>query len=149
MLKILHKRERVDVNQNRRFFEWRDMPTAGFSFDSDEKGKVDREKLNPAAAENYDLCLARVQTGEMHDRGVEEHHHYYTNPAVAECYCGKELVLDNWLENECECGRNFNMSGQELAPRSQWGYETGETYNDLVGPARGNPRYDDADLLDD
>ncbi len=44
---------------------------------------------------------------------------------VIRCECGDELLcLRN--TNTCSCGRDYNMSGQELAPRSQWGQETGE-----------------------
>lgn len=28
--------------------------------------------------------------------------------------------------NTCECGADYNMSGQRLADRGQWGEETGE-----------------------
>ena len=41
------------------------------------------------------------------------------------CECGEELVCQ-YNTNTCECGREYNMSGQQLASRSQWGQETGE-----------------------
>jgi hypothetical protein len=31
-----------------------------------------------------------------------------------------------------ECGADYNMSGQMLAPREQWGEETGETVADIL-----------------
>jgi len=47
------------------------------------------------------------------------------------CDCGRTLVcLLN--TNPCECGRDYNMSGQLLAPRSQWGMETGEHPADVA-----------------
>jgi uncharacterized Zn finger protein (UPF0148 family) len=32
------------------------------------------------------------------------------------------------------CGQQYNSFGQRLAPPSQWGEETGESYGDIVGP---------------
>lgn len=51
---------------------------------------------------------------------------------VIRCDCGTELLcLKN--TNVCSgCGTDYNMSGQELAPREQWGEETGEHYLDVV-----------------
>lgn len=47
------------------------------------------------------------------------------------CVCGKAVGLDGFT-NECECGRDYNSSGQLLAPRSQWGEETGEHPADIL-----------------
>jgi hypothetical protein len=43
--------------------------------------------------------------------------------------CNRELVLYSSWANECpHCHREFNGSGQALAPRSCWGEETGEDF---------------------
>jgi hypothetical protein len=44
--------------------------------------------------------------------------------------CEKELCLNDGMTNRCECGVFYNGAGQQLAPPSQWGWETGETFND-------------------
>jgi len=44
---------------------------------------------------------------------------------VVVCGCGAE-VLCYGFTNTCDCGCDYNMSGQQLASRSQWGEETGE-----------------------
>jgi hypothetical protein len=50
-------------------------------------------------------------------------------PAVARCDCGARVHLGDSWANECgRCGREYNGSGQLLAPRSQWGWETGEEF---------------------
>ena len=49
------------------------------------------------------------------------------------CVCG-ETVECSAFTNTCECGRDYNWSGQLLAPRSQWGEETGEHWSDCIGP---------------
>lgn len=44
------------------------------------------------------------------------------------CSCGCELTLYDGWANGCDCGIEYNGSGQTLAPRSHWGEETGETF---------------------
>jgi hypothetical protein len=44
------------------------------------------------------------------------------------CHCGHEMTLYDGWSNECECGTEYNGAGQQLAPRSQWGEETGERF---------------------
>ena len=62
--------------------------------------------------------------------------------AVIQCSCGEE-VLCYGNTNTCECGRDYNMSGQLLAHRSQWGEETGESPSDVVNGMDAD--YDDGD----
>lgn len=45
-----------------------------------------------------------------------------------ECDCGSTVPLFSSWANQCECGIEYNGFGQRLAPRSQWGEETGETF---------------------
>ncbi len=53
-------------------------------------------------------------------------------PAVGECdNCKRHVTLGNFT-NTCECGCDYNMSGQKLADRSQWGEETGESVADIL-----------------
>ena len=47
---------------------------------------------------------------------------------VMRCDCGEEIECVSWWSNECDCGTEYNGAGQALAPRSQWGEETGETF---------------------
>jgi len=48
---------------------------------------------------------------------------------IVKCLCGDNITCwDSWA-NECErCGTEYNGSGQRLAPRAQWGEETGESF---------------------
>ena len=48
---------------------------------------------------------------------------------VRKCECGMEVVLDKFT-CPCECGRDYSLTGQLLAPREQWGEETGESWRD-------------------
>ena len=47
------------------------------------------------------------------------------------CRCGRDVEFSKFT-NTCECGADYNMSGQQLAPRSQWGEETGESLADIL-----------------
>jgi len=50
---------------------------------------------------------------------------------VVKCDCGKEVVCEHFT-NTCECGADYNRSGQMLASREQWGEETGEHLGDIL-----------------
>lgn len=46
--------------------------------------------------------------------------------------CKNTVVIDGSFSNKCgkcgKCGTEYNALGQELAPRSEWGWETGEHF---------------------
>lgn len=46
------------------------------------------------------------------------------------CTCGHKIEVRSMWANACGCGNEYNGLGQRLAPRSQWGYETGEDFGD-------------------
>lgn len=48
---------------------------------------------------------------------------------VVTCQCGEEVHCVSFT-NTCSCGADYNFAGQELAPREQWGEETGETWSE-------------------
>lgn len=50
---------------------------------------------------------------------------------VIKCHCGSEVVCEGFT-NTCVCGADYNFAGQLLAPRSQWGEETGESLSDIL-----------------
>ncbi len=50
---------------------------------------------------------------------------------VIRCGCGQEVYCSGFT-NTCDCGRDYNHAGQQLAPRSQWGEETGESLSDIL-----------------
>lgn len=157
-MKIIRHRERIESTSYSRSFEYEDMPGAGFGFDCDEHGNVDIDKLPPAARSSWDACMAgeteRVVDGEYErdeegdlsyvpgtghrvkvkllDMGVVTHHHSYVQPAVGECACDAHVELRGFTNTCHKCGRDYNTSGQLLAPRSQWGEETGESVSDIL-----------------
>lgn len=99
-------------------------PGWGFSFDCDAAGKVDETRLQPAALAN--LRAIRAGTLPTTPLTVESHEERQTVAAVMRCDCGAKFTLNDSWATGCDCGREYNGSGQLLAPRSQWGEETGE-----------------------
>ena len=133
-MKILQKRSRKTVVTFEHVYEWRDTPGAGYGFDCTEDGQ-----LLKAYPESLAVCQAGVADGTIVDRGVQRRTSSYVVPAIGQCSCGREVMLEGFT-NPCGCGRDYNWAGQQLAPRSQWGEETGETAADiLAAEARGFP----------
>jgi hypothetical protein len=53
------------------------------------------------------------------------------NVKLKRCDCGRDVECCDFT-NTCECGADYNWAGQRLAPREQWGEETGEHYSDIL-----------------
>ncbi|RKO65741.1 hypothetical protein [Desulfofundulus salinus] len=47
------------------------------------------------------------------------------------CDCGETVICDGFTNTCDRCGRDYNWNGTLLAPRSQWGEETGESEADI------------------
>ena len=68
-----------------------------------------------------------------HEKVFRPHGFWYkesTAPAI-KCACGEEVVCEHFT-NTCVCGRDYGFSGALLAPREQWGEETGEHLSDIL-----------------
>ena len=98
--------------------------TLRFTFELDSQGVP--ILTNPAARFNYDWCVkATKMVPELRDFDDIER-----RPMAIRCECGSELELYDPMTNECGCGRFFNGSGQALSHPSNWGKETGESFDD-------------------
>lgn len=115
-MKIISQRKHIEEKHYEIFFQFTDSKSLyGFGFPALSTGEVDLENLQKRSAAPE----------------FKTHTHSYSQPAIGCCdYCKAEVVLDRFT-NTCECGRDYNGSGQLLAARSQWGEETGETYADI------------------
>lgn len=111
----------------RRNFE-RSDGLGGYAFDCDKTGKQ-LETANEAAKKNYARCLDG--TYNVIDRGIATVDTSYYEPKQGLCECGEWVYLDRFTCS-CDCGRDYNSAGQELAPREQWGEETGEHIADIM-----------------
>jgi hypothetical protein len=46
--------------------------------------------------------------------------------------CGGDVECHSFTNTCDKCGADYNTAGQRLAPRSQWGEETGETLDEIL-----------------
>lgn len=125
-MKIIRERERVTQTWLVREFLYRGKNAGGFSFDCDRRGNP----AIPTQRDNFQKCVDG--TYDVVDCGIVEHRHTHVEPAVGLCPCGCQMFLDGFTNTCGKCGRDYNMSGQELAPRCQWGEETGEYLGDIL-----------------
>lgn len=138
---IISRRMQHESIEYFRTYEFADMPGAGFSFKCDADGTIERASMNPAARDNLARCLAGeaqvIRKGaavmvKIHDMGVISEEHAWTEPACGKCSCGEYVDLDSFT-NTCQgCGADYNSAGQQLAPRAQWGEDTGESLADIM-----------------
>lgn len=93
------------------FYQQKGGPTGGFCFDCDSNGNVYFDRLKPIAKQSYQDCQDRTQFEPP------VIHTYSTRvPAIGLCECGRIVSLDNTLDNPCDCGACYNMSGQLVTP---------------------------------
>jgi hypothetical protein len=109
-----------------REFRFVDNEHAGFSFDCDENGVI--EFKNEWGEANYQKCLDG--TYEVEDLGIQAREWRHRVPGVILCDCEHEVTLGNFTNTCYECGADYNSRGNRLAPRSQWGEETGEHWTE-------------------
>ncbi len=128
-MQIITPRCTVSVVEFSHKFTLRTDSSCGYSFPCDADGNVIIAADNGAARENYRFCTTGAE--DVIDNGIKRREYSYRKAAVGKCVCGGKVSLDSFT-NGCQCGRDYNMSGQELAPRNHWGEETGESYSDIV-----------------
>lgn len=131
----IRERERVVEQHYRRNFDYEGKVDWGFSFECDEKGVVDVAKLEPVAQQSYADCLTGFIDGrKVVDKGVKSFTTSYVSCALMQCCPGPNGVVHlSHFTNTCECcGADYNMSGQRIGPREQWGEETGEHWADVA-----------------
>lgn len=130
-MEIIQRSQRVPVESYSLDFQWKDGP-GGFSFPCDKDGNLLMDQIPETARENLEKCLS----GEYNVRseGVKDYSYSYFQAAIGRCICERLVTLEDALTNTCEgCQRNYNSSGQLLAPRSQW-----EEPWDIDDPLGGN-----------
>lgn len=89
---------------------------SGYMFPCDAVGNLYMNELGPEALESLEFCR---KTDTLIEEGVVDCSYDYTECAILKCACNREVTLDIYT-NTCDCGREYNLFGQELAPRSQW-----------------------------
>lgn len=49
---------------------------------------------------------------------------------LIKCHCGEDVVCSNFTNTCDNCESDYNFAGDLLAPREQWGEETGEHWSE-------------------
>ncbi len=124
MPKFIRRRERkTDVTYHLFFQRKGDTVHSGFAFPCDETGKVEADR---------EARVAELRADAGYEAPViDRREHSWSEPAVIECSCGQEVQLAHFT-NTCACNRDYNMSGQLLSARENWGEETGEHWTDCI-----------------
>lgn len=119
MLKIIKERTPEVIKEYFIEFRYKDDPEAGFCFPATSSGEPDFASMSPEARANYEACLTDER---LIQEEFEPREWTYMNPAVGLCSCGREVVLDADYMGavQCECGRWYNLFGQELRDPRYW-----------------------------
>jgi len=112
-IKITKHRRMVEEKSYTLSYDRIDMPGAGFAFPCDEHGVL--APMLPMAQSSYEECQS---SGEYNPPYIQTFVRRYSEPAEAICHCGRTVYLEDPMDNECDCGRCFNMSGREVLPMS-------------------------------
>lgn len=93
----------------------------GFGFPCDAAGNVCISELTDCAMHNLSECMAHPERFQ-HYAEVRTSRRRITDHAHGVCECGKRVYLyDQYMGAcECECGRWYNLFGQELLPPTGW-----------------------------
>ena len=125
-IKIIKERERVQVKEFCIDFDLiGDFPGNGFTFntetwDGEPKFHSDYEDIQ---RKNYDYCNAHP---ELYERIPRVKTWSYIENAVGKCICGNEVELYDQYQGACECpecGRWYNLFGQELLNPEYWEHD--------------------------
>ncbi len=119
MLKIIKNRTPEKLKDYYIEFLYKDDPNAGFMFPALPTGEPDFDHMPPEAKANYEKCLTDDRLNGP-DFCCDER--VFMNPAVGKCSCGREVILDVGYGGavRCECGKWYNLFGQELRNPEYW-----------------------------
>ena len=119
MLKIIKERTPETITECFIEFKYKDDPEAGFCFPAVAPGVPNFSSMTPEAKANYQACLTDERLTEAE---FTTHKWTYINPAVGLCSCSREVILDSDYQGavRCECGRWYNLFGQELRDPKYW-----------------------------
>ena len=119
MIKIIKERTAETFREYYIEYRYKDDPEASFCFPATPSGEPDFANMPPEAKANYEACLTDERLTEPE---FEVYERTYMDPAIGVCSCGKEVVLECDYEGavRCECGKWYNLFGQELRDPRYW-----------------------------
>ena len=123
MLKIIKERTPETIKEYYINFWYKDDPNAGFCFPATPSEEPDFSCMSPEAKANYEACLTDERLTEAE---FEVREWAYVHPAVGLCRCGKKVFLDSDYQGavQCDCGKWYNLFGQELMDPKFWDEDT-------------------------
>ncbi len=156
MAEIIQERRLVECVRYRRVFDRKAEPGSGYSFPCDEQGRLDFSETDAtliASGMSPEKVAASTETAQakylslcddpdFNDLGIQVERWSFWDPTIIRCQCGAQVSLESTWLNACDCGRDYDSVGNLLAPRCQWGEETGEHWCDVVNAGAG---FDDGD----
>ena len=95
----------------------------GFAFPCDASGNVAISELSDCAMNNLTDCIAHPERFKYFNE-IRTERRRVSDPAHGTCQCGEEVYLYDAYMGACECpncGRWYNLFGQELNNPSTWG----------------------------
>lgn len=97
----------------------------GYGFPCDESGNL--FPMSDAALESLNYCKAH-KTEFSRCGEVVQFSNSYMEPPHGRCKCGAEVFLigNYYGASECECGRWYNLYGQELMNPDNWDIDPSE-----------------------
>ena len=119
MIEIINPRHTEEIVDYR--IEFTDIDGNGYSFPCDENGNL-LPFVTDAAEKNYNNSLAHPELFAIYN-AFKIYRRTFTAPAVASCHCGSKVTLENQYQGACECpecGRWYNLFGQELIDPEGW-----------------------------
>ena len=119
MLKIIKERTPETMIAYYIEYTYKDDPEAGFCFPATCHGDPDFDHMPPEALANYEKCLT---DDRLNGPEFTKHEWTYMNPAIGICSCGRDLVLECDYAGavRCDCGKWYNLFGQELRDPKYW-----------------------------
>jgi len=120
MLKNYTPKEWQTIVEHELVFYYDD--NGGFAFPCDASGNVDTSELSPFAINNLTDCMKHPEKFKYFNQ-VRTERRRVCDPAHGICECGEEVYLWDEYMGACECpncGRWYNLFGQELNPPSSW-----------------------------
>ena len=113
-IEIIKHGHRVEKKSYHLHFSRISDPSCGFMFDCDEIGTV--LDMTDLRLSTYTECM---DSGEYYPPEILCSVNRYWEPTKARCECGKVIYLEDPMDNECSCGRCYNMGGQRVTPMSE------------------------------
>lgn len=130
-MKIIQDRTWRESTTYSLFYEYKGEHGAGYSFNCDENGNIFLDKLHDVArTQSLPYCQNNPELFKK--PRIVEYTNRWKEPRIGLCSCGCEIELERFT-NTCDgCQADYSSSGELLAPREQWGEETGESVADIL-----------------